>query len=233
MDNIGLFNRSAPLPPGYRLEQSDATSWMAFYCQQMFKIALELSRHDKAWDDIATKFLEHFLSIAKAMNSFGSQEHLALARGRRLLLRRAGAPRRHRASTCGCARWSGCCRSSAATEVPSWITEDCPDVTARLRWLQRRRPEMVGPLLSRSGDGGRQDAAVAGRPGPTPAHPGADVRHGGVPVPVRDPVTVRRRQGGGHRRGRWPTPRSSTSRGSRGPGCSAETRTGAARSGSR
>ena len=51
MDNIGLFNRSAPLPPGYRLEQSDATSWMAFYCQQMFKIALELSRHDPAWQD--------------------------------------------------------------------------------------------------------------------------------------------------------------------------------------
>ena len=43
-----------------------------------------------------------------------------------------------------------------ATEVPSWITEECPDVTARLRWLQRRRPELMGPLLSRSGDTGRK-----------------------------------------------------------------------------
>ena len=74
MDNIGLFNRSAPLPPGFRLEQSDATSWMAFYCQQMLKISLELARTDKAWDDVATKFLEHFLSIARAMRHFGSSD---------------------------------------------------------------------------------------------------------------------------------------------------------------
>ena len=47
---------------------------MAFYCQQMFKIALELSRYDQAWDGTATKFLEHFLSIAEAMNAFGSHE---------------------------------------------------------------------------------------------------------------------------------------------------------------
>ena len=73
MDNIAVFNRSAPLPPGYRLEQSDATSWMAFYCIQMFKIAVELSRYEQAWDDLATKFLEHFFSIAAAMNTFGSQ----------------------------------------------------------------------------------------------------------------------------------------------------------------
>ncbi len=117
MDNIGLFNRSAPLPPGYRLEQSDATSWMAFYCQQMFKIALELSRHDSAWDDVATKFLEHFLSIAQAMREFGSRGNFAVARGGRLLLRRAGRTRTGRPRTCGCRRWSGCC--------PSWARPRC------------------------------------------------------------------------------------------------------------
>nr|WP_240615972.1 glucosidase [Nakamurella deserti] len=155
MDNIGLFNRSAPLPPGYRLEQSDATSWMAFYCQQMFKIALELSRHDSAWDDVATKFLEHFLSIAQAMREFGS-------RGISLWQEEDGffydvlvhpdgqAPHMRVPSMVGLLPILG------ATEVPQWIAEECPDVTARLRWLQRRRPEMMGPLLSRSGPGGRR-----------------------------------------------------------------------------
>ena len=113
MDNIGLFNRSAPLPPGFRLEQSDATSWMAFYCQQMLKIALELARTDKAWDDIATKFLEHFLSIAQAMRHFGSQRQEPVARGGRLLLRRPRAARRQGAAHAGALDGRACCRSSA------------------------------------------------------------------------------------------------------------------------
>ena len=155
MDNIGLFNRSAPLPPGFRLEQSDATSWMAFYCQQMFKIALELSRYDKSWDDVATKFLEHFLSIAAAMNTFGSRNislwHEDDGFFYDVLVQPDGtAPHMRVRSMVGLLPILG------ATEVPAWITEDCPDVTARLRWLQRRRPELVGPLLSRSGDGGRK-----------------------------------------------------------------------------
>ena len=73
MDNIGLFDRSAPPPAGYRLEQSDATSWMAFYCLQLLQICIELGRTVDAWDDLATKFLEHFLAIAHAMQQFGSQ----------------------------------------------------------------------------------------------------------------------------------------------------------------
>lgn len=155
MDNIGLFNRSAPLPPGYRLEQSDATSWMAFYCQQMFKIALELARHDRAWDDVATKFLEHFLSIAQAMREFGSRGislwHEEDGFFYDVLVHPDGqAPHMRVPSMVGLLPILG------ATEVPQWITEECPDVTARLRWLQRRRPDLVGPLLSRSGQGGRR-----------------------------------------------------------------------------
>ncbi len=155
MDNIGLFNRSAPLPPGFRLEQSDATSWMAFYCQQMFKIALELSRYDKSWDDVATKFLEHFLSIAQAMNTFGSRNislwHEEDGFFYDVLVQPDGtAPHMRVRSMVGLLPILG------ATEVPAWITEDCPDVTARLRWLQRRRPELMGPLLSRTGDGSRK-----------------------------------------------------------------------------
>ena len=154
MDNIGLFDRSAPLPPGYRLEQSDATSWMAFYCQQMFKIALELARHDKAWDDVATKFLEHFLSIAKAMNVFGSHDvtlwHEADGFFYDVLVAPDGSAQQMRVPS-----MVGLLPILGATEVPGWIAAECPDVTARLRWLQHRRPELVGPLLSRSGTGGR------------------------------------------------------------------------------
>jgi hypothetical protein len=71
LDNIGLFDRSAPLPAGVRLEQSDATSWMAMFCLDMLGIALELAHHDRAYEDVATKFFEHFLGIAHAMDDIG------------------------------------------------------------------------------------------------------------------------------------------------------------------
>ena len=68
LDNIGVFDRSAQLPGGGYLDQSDATSWMAMYCLNMLSIALELARHDDTYEDVATKFLEHFFYIAHAMN---------------------------------------------------------------------------------------------------------------------------------------------------------------------
>jgi hypothetical protein len=67
LDNIGLFNRSDPLPTGGTLEQADATGWMAFYCLSMLNIALELAKHRRIYEDIACKFFEHFLSISDAM----------------------------------------------------------------------------------------------------------------------------------------------------------------------
>ena len=68
LDNIGIFDRSAPLPGGGRLEQADGTSWMALYAQWMLQIAVELSRDDPAYVDMALKFLSHFVWIAVAMN---------------------------------------------------------------------------------------------------------------------------------------------------------------------
>jgi hypothetical protein len=73
LDNIGLFDRSAPLPSGGRLEQSDATSWMAMFCLNMLAIALELARADRAYEDVATKFFEHFLAIAHATTAEGGR----------------------------------------------------------------------------------------------------------------------------------------------------------------
>jgi hypothetical protein len=68
LDNIGVFDRSAPLPTGGHLEQSDGTSWMAMYSLNMLAIALELAKHDAAYEDVASKFWEHFLNIAHAMS---------------------------------------------------------------------------------------------------------------------------------------------------------------------
>jgi hypothetical protein len=73
LDNIGVFDRSRPLPTGGRLAQSDGTSWMAMYCLNLLSIALELAREDEAYEDVATKFWEHFVYIADAMNSMGAE----------------------------------------------------------------------------------------------------------------------------------------------------------------
>ncbi len=68
LDNIGVFDRSAPLPTGGHLEQSDGTSWMAMYALNMLAIAMELAAHNAAYEDVASKFWEHFLNIAHAMS---------------------------------------------------------------------------------------------------------------------------------------------------------------------
>ena len=71
LDNIGVFDRSKPLPTGGHLEQADGTAWMAFYCSTMLAIALELAEEDPSYEDIASKFFEHFIAIADAMNHLG------------------------------------------------------------------------------------------------------------------------------------------------------------------
>jgi hypothetical protein len=71
LDNIGVFDRSAALPTGGHLEQADGTAWMALYCQNMLEIAVEIAGSDPVFEDIAVKFVDHFLSIANALNRVG------------------------------------------------------------------------------------------------------------------------------------------------------------------
>ena len=73
LDNIGVFDRSAALPTGGHLEQSDGTSWMAMYCLNMLAIAMELADENPAYEDMASKFWEHFLYIAHAMGTRGDE----------------------------------------------------------------------------------------------------------------------------------------------------------------
>ena len=147
MDNIGLFDRSVPLAPGYRLEESDSTSWMAFYCLTMLQISLELARHDKVWDDLATKFLEHFLAIASAVNNFGSagvelwddEDGFCYD----VLIHPDASVERLRVRS-----MVGLVPILPATVIAPWVSEELPDFTARLRWLTKRRPDLMNGLLS-------------------------------------------------------------------------------------
>lgn len=74
LDNVGVFDRSKPMPGGGFLEQSDGTSWMAMYCLNMLAIALELAQEDKVYEDVASKFFEHFVYISDAMNNLGNTQ---------------------------------------------------------------------------------------------------------------------------------------------------------------
>src|SRR4030095_17261162 len=74
LDNIGVFDRSASLPTGGFIEQSDGTSWMAMFSLNMLRISLELASYNPVYQDMATKFFEHFLYIAGAMDNMGEEK---------------------------------------------------------------------------------------------------------------------------------------------------------------
>ncbi len=152
MDNISVFDRSKDVPQGWRLEQSDATSWMAFFCLSMLRIALELARHDPAWDDLATTFLERFLAIARASTSFG-REKVSLWDEQDgffydVLVGPDGAvdPVRVRSLV-------GLLPLLAVAIAPAWVDTDLPDFTERMRWLQRNHPGEMDALVVTPGDG--------------------------------------------------------------------------------
>jgi hypothetical protein len=73
LDNIGVFDRSAVLPSGGHLEQADGTAWMAFFCSTMLSMALELASKEPAYEDVASKFFEHFVAIVDSINSLGGR----------------------------------------------------------------------------------------------------------------------------------------------------------------
>ena len=96
LDNIGVFDRSAVLPTGGFINQSDGTAWMAMYSLSLMRMALELAEEDHVYEDIATKFFEHFLYIARAMTNIGGGQDRPLGRPGPFLLRRPEHAQRHR-----------------------------------------------------------------------------------------------------------------------------------------
>jgi hypothetical protein len=154
LDNIGVFDRSATLPDGGFLEQADGTAWMAMFCQSMLSIALELAAYDPSYEQIADKFLEHFLWIAGAMNPEGKNENelwdeedgffydvLNMPDGTACRLRLKSMV--------------GLLPMCAMTVIPGEILEKYPRLMKRVRNFFERRPELAANLHDPSVPGQR------------------------------------------------------------------------------
>ncbi len=159
LDNIGVFDRSSPLPTGGFINQADGTSWMAMYCLNLLRISLELAQHNKVYEDIATKFLEHFLSIAAAINGISDghgpmpedglalwnnedefyYDELCLPDGRKI-------PLKVRSMV-------GLIPLFAVETLEPEMLKSLPNFTARLEWFLKHRPDLAN-LVSRWQDVG-------------------------------------------------------------------------------
>jgi len=159
LDNIGVFDRSAPLPTGGRINQADGTSWMAMYCLNLLRIALELAVRDPVYEDIATKFFEHFLGIAGAMaRPIGGEgsglwhegdefyyDALALPGGRVVPLRLRSMV--------------GLIPLFAVETLEPEHLAKLPGFAERLRWYLDHRPELAS-LVSRWNEPGRGERSL-------------------------------------------------------------------------
>src|SRR5689334_4803891 len=152
LDNIGVFDRSAPLPTGGFINQADGTSWMAMYSLNLMRIALELAKHNMVYEDIATKFFEHFLHIAEAMNNIGDEgiglwcdkdefyyDVLNLPNGQ-------STPLKVRSMV-------GLIPLFAVETLEPELLEQLPGFAGRLEWMLTHRPDLA-KLVSRWKDRG-------------------------------------------------------------------------------
>jgi hypothetical protein len=154
LDNIGVFDRSAPLPTGGHIEQSDGTSWMGMYCLKMMIIALELAYENPAYEDVASKFFEHFVYICQAMNDIGGDritlwdkedgfyyDILLTPQGRRL-------PMKIRSMV-------GLIPLFAAETLDEEIVDMLPGFKRRMQWFMENRPEFSSHIDVRKKDYGQ------------------------------------------------------------------------------
>jgi hypothetical protein len=160
LDNIGVFDRSSPLPTGGYLEQADGTAWMALFCQNMLQIAAELAQSDADYADMAVKFVEHFLWIASSMTQLGGEtgmwdeedgffyDVLRLPDGRaeRLKVR----------------SMVGLLPLCAATTFDGQLAVKYPELGERLRWFLETRPEVCAAIHDprKPGVAGRKLASI-------------------------------------------------------------------------
>jgi hypothetical protein len=139
LDNIGVFDRSAPLPTGGNLEQADGTAWVSMFSQNMLEIAVELASYDSLYADMATKFAEHFLWIANAMNQTGSQGMWDEEDGFYYDVLRLPDGTADRLKVRSMVGLLPLC---ATTVIEPWQRDLVPGVTATLRNLLERMPEL-------------------------------------------------------------------------------------------
>ncbi|HEX7285136.1 MAG TPA: glucosidase, partial [Candidatus Angelobacter sp.] len=143
LDNIGIFDRSAPLPTGGHLEQADGTAWMAFFSQNMLELAFQLTLHDPIYEDMIVKFAEHFYYIAAAMNRPGQEgmwddedgfyyDILRLPNGSSTRLKVRSMV--------------GLLPLCATTVIESWQRERVPRAMAQIWQRLRRMPELLSTI---------------------------------------------------------------------------------------
>jgi hypothetical protein len=152
MDNIGVFDRSAQLPTGGYIEQSDGTSWMAMFTLNMMRMALELAKENSTYQSLATKFFEHFLYIAGAISNAGIDlwneedeffyDVLHTPEDRR-------TPMKIRSMV-------GLIPLFAVEVLDEELFQSMPEFTQRLEWFLKNRPELAG-LISRWGVKGKNE----------------------------------------------------------------------------
>ncbi len=160
LDNIGVFDRSAPLPTGGHLEQADGTAWMALFCQNMLQIAVELALEDPVYEDLVLKFVEHFLWIASAMVHIGGDtgmwddedgffyDVLRQPDGRSMRLKVRSMV--------------GLLPLCAATVFEPVVGEQFQEFRQRLEWFVEARPELIASIHSpfKPGHAGRKLASI-------------------------------------------------------------------------
>jgi hypothetical protein len=155
LDNIGVFDRNSQLPDGSFIEQSDGTSWMAMYTLNLLAIALELAREDPAYEDVASKFWEHFIFIAHAMNNIG-RDNVELWDEEDgfyydVLHTRDGShiPMRVHSMV-------GLIPLFAVETLEPEMLENLPGFRRRMEWFIKNRPDLTGNVASMETPGRKQ-----------------------------------------------------------------------------
>jgi len=152
LDNVGVFDRSAPLPTGGHLEQADGTAWMAFYCGTMLSIALELASESPAYEDMASKFFEHYVAIADAMNTLGGRGLWDDEDGfyyDQLHVDHTHIPLKLRSMV-------GIIPLFAVEVLDQNVIDRLPGFKKRMRWFLENRPEVTKHIACMLGNGRRQ-----------------------------------------------------------------------------
>ncbi len=153
LDNIGVFDRSAPLPTGGHIEQSDATSWMGMYCLNMLTIALELARDNRAYEDVASKFFEHFVYICRAMNNIGGEKIELWDREDGFfydVLHLPNGEKQHMKVR----SMVGLIPLFAVETLDSELVDSLPRFKHRMQWFIENRPDFSQHLETQTHDGG-------------------------------------------------------------------------------
>jgi len=164
LDNIGIFDRSAPLPTGGYIQQADGTAWMGMYCLNMLAIALELARTKPAYEDVATKFFEHFIYIANAIHNLGGEgvslwdkeegffyDVLSLPGGEYVPLRTRS--------------FVGLIPLFAVETIDPDLLDKLPRFRQRVEWFIKYRPQLVAHIasLTEPGEAGRRLLSIVDR----------------------------------------------------------------------